>query len=52
MTVELLEKELKEEKLNFIYVLYGEEIYLIESVVKKIKKLFGEKVTRNKLCGT
>ena len=42
MTVELLEKELKENKLNSIYLLYGEEQFLIESVLKKIKKIFGE----------
>ena len=42
MTSDILEKELKEEKLNFMYVLYGEEIYLLETVLKKIKKLFGE----------
>lgn len=44
MTSESLEKELKEDKLNFLYVLYGEEIFLLENAVKKIKKLFGETV--------
>lgn len=44
MTYEAIEKEIKEEKMNFLYVLYGEEIYLLESIVKKIKKLFGERV--------
>ncbi len=44
MTGETLEKELKEDKLNFLYVLYGEEIFLLENAVKKIKKLFGETV--------
>lgn len=47
MKQEELEKELKEEKLNNIYLLYGEEIYLLEMVVKKIKKIFGEKIIRN-----
>lgn len=42
MTGEALEKELKEENLNFLYVLYGEETFLLENAVKKIKKLFGE----------
>jgi len=42
MTIEGLEKELKENKLNSIYLLYGEETYLLETVVKKIKKLFGD----------
>ncbi len=52
MTEVSLEKELKEEKLNFIYVLYGEETYLLETALKKIKKLFGEIITRNKLYRT
>ena len=42
MTPLELEKELKEEKLNSIYLFYGEEKYLLENNVKKIKKLFGE----------
>ncbi len=45
MTSEALEKELSQGKLNSIYLLYGEETYLLETAVKKIKKLFGEKVT-------
>ena len=49
MKQEELEKELKEEKLNCMYLFYGEETYLLETAVKKIKKLFGEKVIRNKL---
>ena len=39
-----LEKELKEEKLRSIYLLYGEEFFLLESSLKKIKKLFGETI--------
>ena len=42
MTQDLLEKELKKGKLNSIYLFYGEELYLLENAVKKIKKLFGE----------
>ena len=42
MTIELLEKELKDKKLNSIYLFYGEEQFLLESMVKKIKNLFGE----------
>lgn len=42
MTVENLEKELKQEKLNSIYLFYGEETYILENTVKKIKKLFGD----------
>lgn len=37
-----LEKDLKQGKLNSIYLFYGEELYLLENAVKKIKKLFGE----------
>ena len=42
MTPDLLEKELKQGKLNSIYLFYGEESYLLENAVKKMKKLFGE----------
>ena len=42
MTVDNLEKELKQAKLNRMYLFYGEELYLLENAVKKIKKLFGE----------
>ena len=49
MTINELEKELKENKLNSIYLLFGEETFLLESSLKKIKKLFGEMIVRNKL---
>ena len=42
MTIENLEKELKNGNLKSIYLLYGEEIFLLESCLKKIKNLFGE----------
>lgn len=42
MTIENLEKELKENKLNSLYLLYGEERFLLENCVKRIKTLFGE----------
>ncbi len=42
MTVDNLEKELKQGKLNSLYLFYGEELYLLENTVKKIKKIFGE----------
>ena len=42
MTIDNLEKELKMRKLNSIYLLYGEELFLLESCLKKIKGLFGE----------
>ena len=45
MKIEELEKELKQEKLHSIYLLYGEETFLLESALKKIKKLFGELIT-------
>ena len=35
-------KDLKQEKLHSIYLFYGEETYLLENAVKKIKKSFGE----------
>ena len=44
MKVEELEKELKDCKLNSLYLLYGEETFLLENCLKSIKKLFGEKV--------
>lgn len=43
-SIENLEKELKQGKLNIIYLLYGEELYLLENDVKKIRNLFGETV--------
>ena len=42
MTIENLEKELNSKKLNSLYLLYGEELFLLESNLKKIKNLFGE----------
>lgn len=43
MTIESLEKELKLGKLNSIYLLYGEETFLLETCLKKIKTNFGER---------
>lgn len=42
MKVEELEAELKEKKLHSIYLLYGEEVFLIDTVIKKIKNAFGD----------
>ena len=42
ITVENLEKELKNGKLQGLYLFYGEEIFLLETCVKKIKTLFGD----------
>ena len=49
MTIQDLEKELKANILEGIYLLYGEETYLLESSLKKMKKLFGELILRYKL---
>ena len=45
MTIEELEKDLRAGNLKNIYVLYGEEKFLLESNVKRIKKNFGEMVS-------
>ena len=37
MTIEALEKELKSGQLQSLYLLYGEELYLVESNLKKIR---------------
>lgn len=42
LSIENLEKELKNGKLQSLYLLYGEELFLLESSLKKIKTLFGE----------
>ena len=42
VSIENLEKELKSEKLQSLYLLYGEELFLLETSLKKIKTLFGE----------
>ncbi len=39
---DVLEKELNKGNLQTMYLLYGNEKYLIDMVLKKIKKLFGE----------
>ena len=44
-TIENLEKELKSGKLNSIYLLYGEETFLLETCLKKIKTNFGELIS-------
>ena len=44
MKIEELEKNLKQGILNGIYILYGEETFLLENCLKSIKKLFGEKI--------
>ena len=44
MTIENLEKELQNEIMHPIYLLYGDETFLLESFVKKVTKIFGEKL--------
>ena len=44
MTVDELESNLKNGNLSSIYLLYGPETFLLESNLKKIKKIFGEAV--------
>lgn len=41
VAVENLEKELKQGNQNNIYLLYGEETFLLESCLKKMKNNFG-----------
>lgn len=42
VTIDNLEKELKTGNLKSLYLLYGNEQYLLETSLKKIKTLFGE----------
>lgn len=44
MKIEELEKQLNSEKLDWLYLLYGEETFLLESCLKKMKKLFGQTI--------
>ena len=44
LKIENLEKELKSGQLQNLYLLYGEEIFLLETSLKKIKSLFGETI--------
>lgn len=44
VSLEVLEKQLKEEQLHSIYLFYGDEIYLLENTVRKLKNVFGELV--------
>ncbi len=44
MDITSLENELRQEKLENIYLLYGEERFLLENCLKKIKNIFGEMV--------
>lgn len=42
ITIENIEKELKSGNLQSLYLLYGEELFLLENSLKKMKALFGE----------
>lgn len=44
MDIATLESNLKAGKLNNVYLLYGEERFLLDNCVKKINKLFGETI--------
>lgn len=44
MDLNVLENNLKAGKLDNIYLMYGEERYLLDNCVKKIKKLFGDMI--------
>ena len=44
MDITALENNLKAGKLENIYLLYGEERYLLDACLKKIKKLFGDMI--------
>ena len=44
ITIENLEKELKSGELTSFYLFYGEEQFLLESSLKKIKTLFGNSI--------
>jgi len=44
LSIENLEKELKNGELKSLYLLYGEETFLLETSLKKIKTLFGESI--------
>ena len=37
MTIEQLEKEVKSGNFNNLYLLYGEETFLLDTILKKIK---------------
>ena len=43
-TIEQLEKQLKDGNLVNIYLLFGEETFLLENSLKRIKKIFGETI--------
>lgn len=43
ITIENLEKELNNKKIDSIYLLYGDETFLLENCLKKIKNIFGER---------
>lgn len=44
LSIEKLEQELKNNKLSSVYLLYGEELFLLENSLRKIKSLFGDLV--------
>ena len=41
--IEELEKKIEQQEIKGIYLLYGEETFLLEQQLNKIKKKFGER---------
>ena len=44
LSIEELEKQLKKGELKSLYLLYGEELFLLETSLKKIRRLFGKAI--------
>lgn len=44
MNIAELDKQIKNKSMHGIYLLYGENIFSLDSYIKKIKKSFGELV--------
>ena len=42
--IEELEKKIEQQEIKGIYLLYGEETFLLEQQLNKIKKKFGETI--------
>ena len=44
LTVDSIERQLKTEELKNLYLLFGEETFLLETSLRKIKTKFGEAI--------
>jgi len=55
MNYDVLKKQFKDNKLNNIYLIYGDEYYLIDAIIKKLEKLILEEqvngMTKNEFNG-